>query len=56
MKTIIPAQPGFFAVYGDEDRDPIIAWEITYVPDTLDYSVVPITIYGLAGDDHRIEG
>lgn len=32
MKTIIPAQPGFFATYETGERDPIIAWEIESVP------------------------
>ena len=56
MKTLIPAAPGYFAVYDDcDDRDPIIAWEVTYHLNTLEYSVWPITPVGLAGDYHRVE-
>lgn len=55
MKTILPAQPGYFAVYPNDEADPIIAWEITHDPDTLDYSVWPITTDGLAGDYHEVK-
>lgn len=54
MKTIIPAQPGFFAVYPDGGVDPIIAWEIF---DRYDggFDVWPITPAGDAGDDHEVK-
>lgn len=56
MKTIIPAQPGFFAVYPTEYRaDPVIAWEITHHTSTLDYVVRPITSAGLADEGHKIK-
>lgn len=55
MKTILPAQPGYFAVYPNGEGDPIIAWEIVYNADTLDYTVWPITTDGLAGDYHEVK-
>lgn len=55
MKTIIPAQPGFFATYQDGDIDPIIAWEITYNPNSLGYAACPITPAGDAGDYHEVK-
>ena len=56
MKTIIPAPPGFFAVYPTEHRaDPVIAWEITHHTSTLDYVVRPITSVGLADEGYKIE-
>lgn len=55
MKTIIPAQPGFFAAYPDGKVDPIIAWEITYNHDTCGFDVWPITPAGDAGDDHEVK-
>lgn len=56
MKTIIPAQPGFFAVYPTEYRaDPVIAWEITHDTSTLDYVVRPITTVGLADEGYKIK-
>lgn len=54
MKTIIPAQPGFFAAYPDGGVEPIIAWEITYNPNSLGYAAWPITPAGDAGDDHAV--
>jgi hypothetical protein len=54
MKTIIPAQPGFFAVYPDGGIEPIIAWGITYSRDTCGFDVWPITPAGDAGDDHEV--
>ena len=41
MNTIIPAQPGFFVVYPDGKKIPIIAWEISDI-----YDVLPITPNG----------
>ena len=55
MKTIIPAQPGFFAVYPDGGVEPIIAWEITYNRDTCGFDVWPITPAGDAGDGHEVK-
>lgn len=55
MKTIIPAQPGFFAVYPNGEADPIIAWEITDDAGALDYVVWPITTVGLAGDSYEVK-
>lgn len=56
MKTIIPAQPGFFAVYPTEYMaDQIIAWEITHDASALDYVVRPITPAGLADEGYKIK-
>ena len=55
MKTIIPAQPGFFAAYPDGGIEPIIAWGITYSRDTCGFDVCPITPAGDAGDDHEVK-
>lgn len=54
MKTIIPAQPGFFVAYPGGKVDPIIAWEIRdRCNDDLD--VWPITPAGDAGDGHEVK-
>ena len=50
FRTLIPAQPGFFAQYPDGTMDPIIAWEIALNPGTLNQDVEAITPEGLAGD------
>jgi hypothetical protein len=55
MKTVIPAQPGFFAVYPSGRVDPIIAWEITYHNDLACYTTWPITPAGEVGDDCKIK-
>lgn len=54
MKTVIPAQPGFFATYPDGGIEPIIAWEICDHP-ALGRLVFPITPAGDAGDDHEVK-
>ena len=55
MNTIIPAQPGFFAVYPSGRVDPIIAWEIIHVDDLHGYTTWPITPNGSASDDYEIK-
>lgn len=53
---IIPANPGFFAVYpAPNDADPIIAWEICSEPTGVADEVWPITPSGRAGDAHHVE-
>lgn len=46
MKTVVPAQPGFFITYPDGEEIPIIAWEICDRYDG-DFDVWPITPEGL---------
>lgn len=46
MKTVIPAQPGFFVIYPNERKVPVIAWELREYK-AHDFDVWPVTSEGL---------